>query len=604
MPGVSLKVRSVEVGSEFVDEDAVNASQATSGPKPQNLKVDALFRVDVADVRRSGLPQTRSGALMSNPALILAEMQVGQQHFGARLMSYASKILARLPIDVEHGVIPQPVYAIAFCMWQCDQLVKRCVVKSDELDAATTDRFTETGYASVFLGKLIKVKNKDRATLDTDLLTGQTALKGKVAVFFGKENWETLELDEKKVYLWLEFLSFAHLMTEEHKNASLACLGGDLQAEEAKEVFREAYDTVRIINFEGATMEQIERNYPDIYGYEEAQLKCTKAETEKGQAQAMVESLLGFAVKELQSNADDPQRFNGVISQIEPNLWRPVYKRPVDRHTNSMVLGLLKQRIKTHEKEKVELILREVERAFREFSSLEEGSRALIGFQEILDVSQDVGKVPLEKLRTLLQTLTTAQNGANLALEVQTSSCAKVEELLHQEPLRFYIQAVGGIPETERDALATLDVPEESFNEKLTIWNDDPETAWERMIEEYNSKREEEEEEGGVKELNLQAWRKAALVSFMTLTESSNELLLSILDKSDRVKEALDNVQRALDGANRRVLEVVENIETQMQQLASFSPKSPRFSQMGVFQSPLGRGTSRRTRESPTDGEF
>jgi hypothetical protein len=170
MPEVPLKVREVKVESEFVDREAVN--RAIGGQRSQNLKVDALFRADMEDERRDGLPQTRSRMLMEKPARILAEMQVCEQSFGARLMSYAHKILAELPIYIERSVIPPPVYAIAFCMWECGQLVKRCSIKSDELDAQEASRFTEVGYSSVFLGKLIEVKNNDRDTLNTRLARG------------------------------------------------------------------------------------------------------------------------------------------------------------------------------------------------------------------------------------------------------------------------------------------------------------------------------------------------------------------------------------------------------------------------------------------------
>jgi hypothetical protein len=283
-------------------------------------------------------------------------MQVCKQPFGARLMSYVSKILAGLQIDVEQDVIPPPIYAIAFCMWECDQLVKRASSRSDELDAEASRRFTEIGYSSVFLGRLIEVKNCDRRTLDEKLAAGQVALKRKVMEFFRKGNWDsgnpgfdeierkfqTLEPDEKKVYLWLEFLSFAHLMIEGDKQKSLACLGDDIQAEEAKKVFNEAYDAVRI-KFQGVTMEEIREKYPDIYGHEEERLEKELVQTKLTQVQAQVDQTVEVYINMIKVAANDPALIQQLIGLIPLGLQERVCKELVKR---GVVRGDIKRNLK------------------------------------------------------------------------------------------------------------------------------------------------------------------------------------------------------------------------------------------------------------------
>jgi molybdopterin converting factor small subunit len=148
-----------------------------------------------------------------------------------------------------------------------------------------------------------------------------------VTRLFEKGNWKSLELEEKKVYLWLEFLSFAHLMTEKQKNRSLACLDGPAVA-----VFNEAYDAVKL-NFEGVTMKEIRKRYPDIYGYEEERL-----EKEQVEAKA-VES----AVNMIKVVANNPKLVQELTDQITPELQELVCKQLIDR---KVVTGRTKQNLK------------------------------------------------------------------------------------------------------------------------------------------------------------------------------------------------------------------------------------------------------------------
>jgi hypothetical protein len=268
----------------------VNREAAIGSPKPQNLKVDALFRADIEDARRDAVPATRTSTVTSQPAWILSKMQIDKQSFGPRLISYVSKIYGELPINVKQGKIPSPVYSTVSCMWDCGQLVRSRIINSNDLDATEIKRLSEISYSSTFLGNHIKILKIDlRNSLNTRLQKGQDELKAKVICFFKQfrgdcSQFDNLTFEEKKVYLQLEFLSLAHLMTEEQKGASLECLrvhsNADVNA--AIDMSNNAYDVVRL-NFKGVDMEEIKEKYPETYGSEEERLEKEKAEIQPEQ---------------------------------------------------------------------------------------------------------------------------------------------------------------------------------------------------------------------------------------------------------------------------------------------------------------------------------
>jgi hypothetical protein len=494
MPSIPLTVREVKVADEFIDRDAVNRQLAIGGPKPQNLRVDALFHVDMEDNRRDGPPQTRTGTFMSRPAYILGEMQVDPQHFGARLMSYVSKVHGALPIDVKQDVIPAPVYAAAFCMWACEQLVKRSEsVRSTQLDAVETRRFTEISYSSVFLGKLIKVKNKNRTTLDTNLLTGQTALKEKVAVFFGKENWETLELDEKRVYLWLEFLSFAHLMTEEHKNESLACLNGD----PAVNIFNAAYDAVRL-NFKGVSMEQIRENYPDIYGYEEERFEKEQTQAKLEKAETYVRETVEVYINMIKVADNNLDLIQKLIDPIPLGLQERVCEQLVNHHmVTGVIQGVLENKIKTLRKdraarmqgqmlstlrqanghlEEAEMIVSQIEKQLSQLTSLLSVNMDAVSARGLSDMLEAIGG-----LESQIQ-----ESRQGLNAELQESWSTLENEFLW----RYHIQALRDFDEKALNRLLSSPEPQgQKYDKMKKLWLENPFKALHKMKKSSNMQK-------------------------------------------------------------------------------------------------------------------
>jgi hypothetical protein len=203
-------------------------------------------------------------------------MQVANQEFGIRLMSCASKIFAGSKISLSKDIIPPPVYATGFCMCGGNELAKGPVrMSSSDLDVNPNHgKFTEIACCNVFLGNCIKIlKNDKRNDIDGKLKTAQNELKTKVVKFFeGNQlpsaqpihvKFKALSLQEKEVYLWLEFLAFAHLMTKAQKNLSLTCLGAGQMA--TKAIFDAVYNAIKF-NFEGKNMKKIKADYPDLWG--------------------------------------------------------------------------------------------------------------------------------------------------------------------------------------------------------------------------------------------------------------------------------------------------------------------------------------------------
>jgi hypothetical protein len=344
----SLTVRKVEVMSEHVDGVFKNFYLAVKAfvdvPEQQNLKVDALFCADMNDNRRAEKPATKSGKGPQNPAYVLGEMQVGQQNFGARLLSYACKILSGCNIDLKNNVMPPPVYAMGFCMWNSGELVKGPRgISSKDLDIDSTgNEFTEIFCTNVFLGDYVKILKTDtRDSIDSKLVSAQNTLKEKVVKFFKGDKWtnasdnsasgkfNALDVTEKKVYLWLEFLAFAHLMTEGQKDVSLQCLGGD----DAVDIFNEAYGIVKF-NFEGKNMEKTGNgyNYLELYGLADLSVVLTSAK--------FVETAIKKNKGVFLSN---PTLF---VEPIDENLRNEVYKELKDRKVDEEALRAFESEVK------------------------------------------------------------------------------------------------------------------------------------------------------------------------------------------------------------------------------------------------------------------
>ncbi|MDR1413715.1 MAG: hypothetical protein LBI56_02125 [Puniceicoccales bacterium] len=345
MKGADITVRKAQTMSENVDIVLKNFYLSVKNfvdvPEQQNLKVDALFLTDVDDNRRAAGPITRSGNIFSKPAYVLGEIQVSEQQFGSRLLSYGSKILGGDRIDLKNNVIPSPVYATGFCMWNCDFLVKGPpVINSNDLEAKPSDKFMEFACCSVFLGKCEKALG-NRAAIDEKLTLAQSALKEKVVKFFKDDGensndnsvetrFTALNIAEKKVYLWLEFLAFAHLMTETQKNTSLECLGDNSVAD--KEVFNAAYDAIKF-NFKGKSMENIKIEYPDLWGAEEAKIASIN----------VVVTLLEDSIK---SNAEGfKAKVNFYANSVTAAFRDEVYKLLEERKVDADALQAFKNEI-------------------------------------------------------------------------------------------------------------------------------------------------------------------------------------------------------------------------------------------------------------------
>jgi hypothetical protein len=201
------------------------------------------------------------------------------------------------------------------------------------------------GFLDLVLGENFRslILSDDDQTLDKKKVLLENYLFG------------TLTFEEKKVYLWLEFLSFAHLMTEEKKDESLACLHACISdvytAEEvdvAINVFNSAYDVIRL-NFEGGvTMEEIKEKYPDVYGIAEWQ-----AEAENREILSNV-NMIEAAVDGLRAS-DNLHIFknlvHGFVAKIEPKIRRKVYKELKNRDVIQVpeIINVLEQEISNQE---------------------------------------------------------------------------------------------------------------------------------------------------------------------------------------------------------------------------------------------------------------
>jgi hypothetical protein len=261
----------------------LHATGSSTGAAPQNLKIDALFEVDVDDVRRhnqqitgsSGEKKKKKAIVQKETkatALVLSEMQVRHQCMGVRLMSYASKIFSTLQIDVSAAqpVIPQPIYAFAICMWTPPDgsLFKRMCLSSSQLDGIgeadlSSKNFTEQGYVNVFLGKRLGYGTKKE-----DITYDREALKTKVVRRFrvNDATFDDLTPEEKKVYLWFEFIAFGHLMTPGDVDASLACLNGSVDDDADKAVFKNAYEIIKLDRVRPAGVRRMSLHGDDLFG--------------------------------------------------------------------------------------------------------------------------------------------------------------------------------------------------------------------------------------------------------------------------------------------------------------------------------------------------
>jgi hypothetical protein len=245
--------------------------------------------------RESRVMQTRKSTQVQKPACILGEMQVEEQNFGIRLMSYMAKIMSASIIELKSNRIPPPVYGVGMCMWGDDSLPLAKgppVFSSRDMEVdSNTNKFTEIAGCNVFLGKVQGVSPSDiRATIDGRLVASRNNLKKRVIKFFKNaelegggdgisldvpetltEWFERLSLEEKKVYLWLEFISLAPLMTEHHVTESLSCLGDATVAYDgrqisAADIFKRAYSLIKFQIGANMSVDQIRSAYPDIWG--------------------------------------------------------------------------------------------------------------------------------------------------------------------------------------------------------------------------------------------------------------------------------------------------------------------------------------------------
>jgi hypothetical protein len=262
----------------------------------QNLKVDAWY-----DVRIKFKEDSISKAI-TFPAFILAEMQVVRCAMAVRLLSYACMIFSRSKVDLSSRKtqIPPPVYAFAFCMW--DQAGKglmeqRSIATSDIDGDENNTPSTELSIGNIYLGNPLEAKF-DSTTVslknrDVVLKQGQNELKEKIVALVRKSTFDEVDsnlgsnvserstrqakraakktksadevngefdkLDEeyKKLYLWLEFIKLAHLMTPKDVENSL-----QLVKSPDKQTFQQAYNIIKI---EDKTMSDIQKNDLGVY---------------------------------------------------------------------------------------------------------------------------------------------------------------------------------------------------------------------------------------------------------------------------------------------------------------------------------------------------
>lgn len=336
MPNLSLSTRKVEVMSENVEAVYKNFQIFLRDVnEQQNTKVDVLFCADVNDERREQRTmQTRKNTPIQKPVYLLGEMQVREQYFGARLMSYVCKIMSASMIDLEKDRIPIPVYGVGICMWgggDDQPLIKGDGLSSREMDIdSNTSKFTEIAGHNIFLGEVQKISQDDtRETINRRLDSSLSVLKRRVVKYFKKTELERdqvdlndpvllnkyfddLALKEKIVYLFCQFIAFAHLMDEQHISDSLACLGNetityDNKAFQVAEIFRKAYGIIKFNIGKNMSVEEIKNDYPDIWGLGEV----FAAEGQKAGVDTAV-NLLKIAVKDGSTPYDAINAFNAV----------------------------------------------------------------------------------------------------------------------------------------------------------------------------------------------------------------------------------------------------------------------------------------------------
>ncbi len=381
MPGRELSARKVEVMSENVEAVFKNFQLLLRDiHEQQNTKVDVLLCGDVNDGRREDrVMQTKRETIIQKPAYFLCEMQVKEQNLGIRLISYISKIMSSALIDLEKNRIPPPVYGVGICMWGDNQpLIKGALVfSSRDMDVdSETKQFTEMIGHNIFLGKLreiSKIAVKDEITRDkiNQLLDSCLKdLKKRVIQYFKKvelenqgegidfENSQTLDLwfeklsmKEKVVYLFLQFIAYAHLMDEAHINESLGCLEGAALNYNGNEIelaniFRKAYSILKfnIVNedMDENTINQIKNDYPDIWGFgkifaEESQRRAEEAE------KAGVDSTVRLIRRTIRED-NTKEYVKNIINDIDESLRVPVARKLLDEREASPIPQVLQKR--------------------------------------------------------------------------------------------------------------------------------------------------------------------------------------------------------------------------------------------------------------------
>jgi hypothetical protein len=337
----NLSTRSITFEPESVDAWFKNfylAAKKFIGeqlPDAQNLKVDALYEADMEDSRRSR-PNTRSqGAKI--PAFILVEMQVKKQDMAIRLLNYACKIMAGADTNVSKGIIPLPVYAFGLCMWKSNSLIKQERICSSNVDERP-DKFTELSVGNIFLDKVLPY-----GTAQDAIQTARDNLKKKVIHVFNskatvnrksstEKSFKELTDSEKKVYLWLEFIAFAHLMSPKDVTTSLSCLPAD-----ERKIFENAYEFIKLKDI---TMEQIKNENPDLFRLvREAETKRTEQEKIELVASVLFEvRQIPNAIKVIKSN-----QFDVLNTQEKKLVIANLAKRQAEAGQDSDLKKLIQQ---------------------------------------------------------------------------------------------------------------------------------------------------------------------------------------------------------------------------------------------------------------------
>jgi hypothetical protein len=286
---------------------------------------------------------------------------------------------------------------------------------------------------------------------------------------------------------------------------------------------------------------------------------------------------------------DDQAMFERLISKINQNLWRPIYRELEYRQViNPGILDLFKQQIEDNENHEIAGRWEGVDQALgqaldqaeevlancEEFISQDDNAKTFAWASQEIDVSM-VAQTPLLNLQSMSSNLANMQSRAQELLELRGSKHKEVWGLLQREPWGGFVKALQRFSLEELQGLDASGIQnQEGFTEKMRLWHVDPQNTWKELAQSMSEGEETREQD----------WEKAALESLVEFCDKGR--LFLVWKKLEEFENSNQYMREGLERNTQAILEILEKIEVQMQPLTLLSPRSSRVPAGGGFQSP------------------